>query len=113
MFVLNAAEEAEAKAEVEGALHKIRETVGIKGKEEMDELEEDDVSVKSKDFEEVKDIYSFALIITGACLVSFIAFVLICNKANFKLLKTCFVGMANQPILSITSTKGHITLRKS
>ena len=45
--------------------------MGIKDKEELKELagDGDDISYKSKDEEELNDIYSFALIITGAALV--------------------------------------------
>ncbi|XP_072050739.1 probable phospholipid-transporting ATPase IM [Amphiura filiformis] len=68
VFVLDANTEEEAKESVVNALHKIRETVGIKGKDELEGVDEDEISVQSKDFDDVKDVYSFALIVTGACL---------------------------------------------
>ena len=70
LFVLNATEEEKAKQSVYEALHKIKETVGIKSKEDLEGVDEDEISLESKDFDDVKDVYSFALIITGACLVS-------------------------------------------
>ncbi|XP_033633793.1 phospholipid-transporting ATPase ID-like isoform X2 [Asterias rubens] len=70
IFIINATEKEQAEKEIKDCLEKIRDVMGIKDKEELKELagDGDDISYKSKDEEELNDIYSFALIITGAAL---------------------------------------------
>ncbi|XP_071484021.1 probable phospholipid-transporting ATPase IM [Diadema antillarum] len=66
IFVISAREKDEARQELEGALVKMRDVMGIKDKDQMGD--DDDVSIKSKDMDELGDIYSFAMVVTGAAL---------------------------------------------
>ncbi|XP_041465604.1 probable phospholipid-transporting ATPase IM [Lytechinus variegatus] len=64
IFIISAKEKVEAREELEGALCKIKDVMGIKDKDQLD----DDVSYQSKDIDELGDIYSFAIVVTGAAL---------------------------------------------
>ncbi|XP_022106465.1 phospholipid-transporting ATPase ID-like isoform X2 [Acanthaster planci] len=70
MFIVNATEKDLAEQEIKNCLEKIRDVMGIKDKQELQDAagDGDDISYHSKDEDELNDVYSFALVITGAAL---------------------------------------------
>ncbi|XP_038076236.1 phospholipid-transporting ATPase ID-like isoform X3 [Patiria miniata] len=70
MFTIDASEQNLAEQQVKDCLEKIRDVMGIKDKEELRAAagDGDDISYKSKDEDELNDVYSFAMVVTGAAL---------------------------------------------
>lgn len=72
MFIVDQTDEEGAKAAIRNALNKIRDVIGMAQKED-EELLDDNVSIKSTQMDDLGDTANFAMVLSGAALVSLMA----------------------------------------